>query len=176
MIPRFTEVGKERLLIIGVMLLGALIIFLCMILTPPSSGELSSVRVATASLSAAMKSVNNKALSETPAIDDKSNGVADDMIANHGKVDDYEESGGGAAAVVSQDVPFLYELNQDRVARLSPDQQDSILKAHEEFIAFYRSNPAAFQDASLMTQEVGALRERVVNAIGIDGFEELFHE
>jgi hypothetical protein len=72
-----------------------------------------------------------------------------------------------------QEIPFLYEIKQDRVAQLSPEQQDSLLRVHEQFIEFYQNNPSAFYDQSLRSQTIRNLRERIVNAIGIDNFETL---
>ena len=72
-----------------------------------------------------------------------------------------------------QEIPFLYEIKQDRIAQLSPEQQDSLLRVHEQFIEFYQNNPSAFYDQSLRSQTVRNLRERIVNAIGIDNFETL---
>jgi hypothetical protein len=73
----------------------------------------------------------------------------------------------------TQDPPFLYEIKQDRITTLSPEQQDSVLRVHEQFIEFYQTNPTAFYDESLRSAEIRKLRERVVDSIGIENFEGL---
>lgn len=70
-------------------------------------------------------------------------------------------------------VPFLYEFKHEKIGSLSPEQQDSVLKIHEDFLEFYRSNPSAYYDEKIWTNEMGNLRERIINAIGIDSFEAL---
>ena len=73
----------------------------------------------------------------------------------------------------TQDPPFLYEIKQDRITTLSPEQQDSVLRVHEQFIEFYQTNPTAFYDESLRSVEIRKLREGIVNSIGIENFESL---
>jgi len=71
------------------------------------------------------------------------------------------------------DSPFLYEIKQDRITQLSPEQQDSLLRVHEQFIDFYQTNPTAFYDESLRSAEIRKLRESIVNSIGIENLESL---
>lgn len=70
-------------------------------------------------------------------------------------------------------VPFFYEMNSEKIAQLSVEQQDSLLRVEEQFVEFYRANPSAYYNDSLWTNEVGNLRERIISAIGIDAFETL---
>jgi len=111
----------------------------------------------------------------TPCSSDLSRGVPADGSVSSPPIDSSPNPENELTESVSepQEIPFLYEIKQDRVAQLSPEQQDSLLRVHEQFIEFYQNNPSAFYDQSLRSQTIRNLRERIVNAIGIDNFETL---
>ncbi len=111
----------------------------------------------------------------TPSTSEISRGAHDDKNVSSTAIDSSPKPENDLADPVSepQEIPFLYDIKQDRVAQLSPEQQDSLLRVHEQFIEFYQNNPSAFYDESLRSQTVRNLRERIVNAIGIDNFETL---
>lgn len=111
----------------------------------------------------------------TPCASDLSRGVPADGSVSSPPIDSSPNPESELTESVSepQDIPFFYEIKQDRVAQLSPEQQDSLLRVHEQFVEFYQNNPSAFYDQSLRSQTVRNLRERIVNAIGIDNFETL---
>jgi len=111
----------------------------------------------------------------TPCGSDLSRGVPADGNVSSPPIDSSPNPENELSESVSepQEIPFLYEIKQDRVSQLSPEQQDSLLRVHEQFVEFYQNNPSAFYDQSLRSQTVRNLRERIVNAIGIDNFETL---
>jgi hypothetical protein len=110
-----------------------------------------------------------------PCSPEISRGTHDDGLVSSSAIDSSANPANELTEPVSelQEIPFLYEIKQDRIAQLSPDQQDSLLRVHEQFIEFYQTNPSAFYDQSLRDQTVRNLRERAVNAIGVDNFEAL---